>query len=147
MWLVFWWPVPALDIEQGLLFAIWLSLPVMGQVCSLVVGVEAFRSISEPWFWAAVWGRWICNAPPGRGAAEYSSARLLTSDGALLCYLTRILQAYEVHHGWHCPWPRLIFGNAGNELWYLSDIVFTRPPAEIHWSQVHELQKLCTWTC
>ena len=75
VWLVFWWSEPALDIEQGLLFAMWLSLlchgPGMFPSCwsgSLQIHFWAA-------FWAAVWGRWNCSAPTGKGAAEYSSAR------------------------------------------------------------------------
>lgn len=45
--MVLWWPEPALDIEQGLLFALWLSLPVRFKACSLCVGVEAPRPVSK----------------------------------------------------------------------------------------------------
>ena len=31
VWLMLWWQEPALDIEQGLLFALWLSQPYWGQ--------------------------------------------------------------------------------------------------------------------
>lgn len=42
------WPKPALDIEQGLLFALWLSLSCQrGRIISLIVGVGAARSVFE----------------------------------------------------------------------------------------------------
>ena len=104
----------------------------MGQACSPVVGVEAFRSISElpSELQCEVGG--IAVLPLEKELPSIPLPELLTSDTALLCYLSHILQAYKVHHGWHCPWPHLIFGNAGNEPWYRSDIVFTRPPAQMH---------------
>ena len=49
---------------------------VMGRVCSLVIAVEAPRSVSELRFWAAVWGSQDCRPLTGRGATEYSSARV-----------------------------------------------------------------------
>ena len=36
-----------LDVEQGLLFALCCYSPAGGRVCSLVVGIEAPRSISK----------------------------------------------------------------------------------------------------
>ena len=50
--------------------------PVMGRVCSLVTVVEAPRSVSKLRFWAAVWGSQDCRPLTGRGATEYSSARV-----------------------------------------------------------------------
>ena len=47
---------------------------VMGRVCSLVIAVEAPRSVSELRFWAAVWGSQDWRPLTGRGATEYSSA-------------------------------------------------------------------------
>ena len=49
--------------------------PVRGQVCSLVVGVVAPKTISELCFWATGRGRQNWSTPTGRGATEYSSAR------------------------------------------------------------------------
>ena len=47
--------------------------PVRGRICSLAVGVEAPRFVSELHFGSAVQGRWDWSTPAGRGATEYSS--------------------------------------------------------------------------
>lgn len=39
--------MPVLNIEQGILFALWLLQSSGGKVCFLVVGVEAFRYNSK----------------------------------------------------------------------------------------------------
>lgn len=71
----------------------------MGQACSPVVGVEAFRSISELQCEVGA----IAVLPLEEELPSIPLPELLTSDTALLCYLSHILQAYKVHHGWHCP--------------------------------------------
>lgn len=48
--------------------------PVRGGVCSLVVRVEASRSVSELFLICSA-SRRDFNTPTGRGATEYSSAR------------------------------------------------------------------------
>ena len=67
--LVLWWPQPALDVEQGLFFAIWLSQPFQGQ------GLLPSCWIGSPQihFWAVVLGRRNWSSPTGRGTTVYSS--------------------------------------------------------------------------
>lgn len=66
-------PEPALDIEQSLLFALWLSLSYQGSGL-LPSGWSRSPQIH---FWVVVQGRWNGSAPAPirRGATECSSAR------------------------------------------------------------------------
>ena len=52
--------------------------PVRGRVCSLVVGLEAPRCVSELHFWSAVLSMHDWSAPTMRGATEYTSARAVS---------------------------------------------------------------------
>jgi len=75
----------------------------MGQACSPAVGVEVCRSISElPSELQCEVGA-IAVLSLEEELPSIPLPELLTSDTALLCYLSYILQAYKVHHGWHCP--------------------------------------------
>ena len=73
MWLVLWWPKTALDIEQGLLFALWLSQPCLGQDLLL----SCWSRNPQICFWAVLWVRLYWSTPTGRGATEYSSTRVV----------------------------------------------------------------------
>ena len=44
--------------------------------------------------------------------------------------------SFRLHCCWGCFEPHLNYGYACNWPWCLSDVVFTGPPAQIHWSQV-----------
>ena len=49
-------------------------------------------------------------------------------------------QAGKVHCCWHCPWLHLNHGNTDSWPWCSSGAVFTKPPAQIYWSQAPEPQ-------
>ena len=91
--LVLWWPEPTLDIEQGLLFALWLSEPC------LVWGLlpSCWSRNPQIHFWAVVWGRWDWSTSAGRGATVCSFTgdvcwevhSMVSPATCLLCGLTK----------------------------------------------------------
>ena len=97
--------------------------PVRGWVCSLAVGVEAPRSVSELQSEVGGIGAFLQGEEP----LSIPLPELFTSECALLCHLSPIVWAHKVY----CPEPRLNLGNAGNQPWCPSGVVFTRPPAQI----------------
>lgn len=104
-----WWPVCS-GCWVGLLLLCGCHSPVGDRVCSLVVGVEAPRSISEsPELWCEV-GR-IGASPPGEEPLSIPLPELSTGE---------------------CSAQSPVCG-------------LTRPPAQIHSSQVPGAQS-CTWT-
>ena len=52
----------------------------------------------------------------------------------------------QIYGRWHDPLPHLNCGCPGSQPWFLSGFVFTKPPMQIHWSQVSGLQYLHIWT-
>ena len=105
VWLVLWWPELALDIEWGLLFALWLSLPCEGQ--SLLP--SCWDGSPQMHFWAEVWGRCDWNSPTERGASEYSSARAVHQQ------VSSLVSPFTCCF-WPCPQPHLNYGNARSAL-------------------------------
>ena len=110
--------------------------PVGSWVCSLAVGVEAPRSISELW-----------RVVDGIGAlALGEEPELLPHECALLCHLSPVLPPYKVHCCWHCPGPHLNLGNASNRPWCPPGIVSTGPPAQINQGQVPGPHSSLIWS-
>ena len=140
MWLV-WGPETALNVEWGLLFALWVLLPCQRPVCFLAVGVGAPRSISELCFWAVVGSRWDWSAPTGRGAIEWSST------GAVHLWVCSVVLLVTCFVGSHCCWhharPRFNPEDGSNQPWCPSDVVFIRPPVQTQWvTCLHPLWEL-----
>lgn len=107
--------------------------PVRSGVCSLIVRVEAPRSVSGL---CCEVGR--IGARP-RDLLSISLLELFTGECALLCHLSLIVKTYKMHCCWHWSWPCPICWNVGN--WHLcsSGVVVIRPPAQIYHSiQVSE---------
>ena len=75
MELVLWWPGLHWMLSEASSLLCGCHSPVGTRDCSLVVGVEAPRSVSELCFWAMVWGEQDWSTAIGRAAPEYSSAR------------------------------------------------------------------------
>ena len=96
VWLVLWWPQPALAIKWDLLFVPWLSLPCQGQDLLF----SCLSRSSQISFWAVVWGRWDWSTPAGRRATEYSSARALHLSAlcVVTCHPFCGLTQYTVFH-------------------------------------------------
>ena len=57
----------------------------------------------------------------------------------LFCHLSPVAWAHKLHCCLHCPWPFLNLGNADNQPWYPSGIVFTKSSVQIRRSQVLRL--------
>ena len=87
-------------MEQGLLFAQWLSLPTGGQICPRTVGAEAPRPISELGCEGAGELRWGWSTPAGRGATKCSSASAVLPRAC--CAVSPVTQAYKAFGSWHC---------------------------------------------
>ena len=92
---------------------------VRGRVCSLVVGAEAPSSVSE--LWCEVGG--IEVLPLGEEPLNIPLLELATGECALWCHLKHLVHAHKVQCCWHCPWPCLNCGSAGNRLWCPSGAV------------------------
>ena len=100
-----WWPGLALAIEQDLPFARGCHCTVRGGLCSLAIGVEAPRCVSELRFWAVVQDRWDWSTPTGREVTEYSSCG---ADPLRVCSVVSpftLVQAHRLYRGLACGWP------------------------------------------
>ena len=144
--LVLWWPDLALNAEWVFLWALWLSLSSQGQgllpSCWSISPQICLSCISE--LWCKVGGNG--GTLTGWGANEYFFTGDFTTECALLCYLSPILQTHKGHFCWHSPLHHFNRGHAGSWPWCLSGLVFTRIPVQIHWNQAPRLQYLWTWT-
>ena len=118
--------------------------PVRGRVCSLVVRIGGPRSVSELGCW------FQCEV--GRvGALALREVTGFSSSWAVHLWVYSAVSlfthcAHKLHRHWNCSQPHLNREYAGSWPWCLSGIVSTRPPVQIHWSQVPGLQQSCTWT-
>ena len=110
--------------------------PVRGGVCSLAVGVEAPRSVSDP---QCEVGR-IGALPLWEKSLSCPPLELFTCECALLCLFSPVVLAHRLHCCWHCSQLHLNCGHASSWPWCLSHVVFTRPPAQIHQNEVPGLQ-------
>lgn len=84
--------------EQGLPFALWLSLPCQAHDLLVVVETEALRSVSELCFLSAVQGRWAWSTPLGEGPLRIPALELYTWECTLLCHFSHTcrLRKYTV---------------------------------------------------
>ena len=119
MWLVSWWIQPALDVECGLLFVVFMALVGENSAPQLL---ELKPSVSEMW---PVLG--------GLGEKPLSIPLLDLSirEYTLWCYLLPTVLAYRVHCSWHCSWPCLNCGDAGYQPGCPSGAVLTKSAVQI----------------
>ena len=120
-----------------------LLLPCQGQVCSLVIGVEVPRSVSELCFWSAAWERQSWSAPTGRKVTEFSPLELFTCVCVLLCHFSPLVLTHKLHYCWNCPQPHLNHGYSGSCSWFFSGLVFTKPPVQIPQSHPRTAVIMC----
>lgn len=105
-----WWPESALNIEQDLLFALWLSLLWLGQGL-----LSHCWSRSPQIYFQAVTdlqrevGR-IRVLPLREEPLRIPLLGLFPCECALLCHLLPIVQVHKVHCFWHFPWPYSTIG-------------------------------------
>lgn len=81
--------------------------PVGRWVCSPVVGVEAPRSVSEPWWELDRTGVLALGEEP-------LSIPLSPGKCALWCCLSPVVWAHRVHRFCCCPWLHVSPGNSGS---------------------------------
>ena len=74
--------------------------------------------------------------PLEKKSLSIPSLELFTCECALLCHLSPTVWALRLQGWWHCSQPDFNSVYAGNWPWCLSGVIFTRPPALIHWIQV-----------
>ena len=89
--------VSALDIEQGLLFALYLSQPCWGW------GLLPSYCSGSPQigFWAVVWGRWDWGASAGSAATVYSSTEAVHQEvGSVVLPVTCHVHYPQPHLSW-----------------------------------------------
>ena len=93
MWLVLWWPEPALYVKQHLLFARWFSQPCWWQGL-----LPSWSRSPQILFWAVAWDRPNWSTPTEKEATEYSSAGAVHSEVlcGVTCHLMCRLTKYSV---------------------------------------------------
>lgn len=110
VWLVPWWPEPALGVERGLLFALWLSQPCWG----LGLLPSCWRRSPQIGFWAAAWGGQDWSTSAGKGAAKsFSSGAVPRAEHSMVSPVT-CCAGSESALWLALPSPRLSCGNAGS---------------------------------
>ena len=128
VWLMLWWPEPAIYIQESLPFTLWLSLPcqMWGLLPSCCRGTQiCFLAVSN--LQCEVGGIGVL---PVRGKPlSISPLEMFNCGCALLCHVSPIVWALKLHCCWHSSQPHVNYGYTNNWPWCLSDIVFTRPPA------------------
>ena len=136
VWLVLWWPEPAPDIEQGLLFALWLWEPC------LVRGLlpSCWSRNPQVHFWAAVWDRWDWSTSTGRGATVCSLQAVSTGRCTPRCHQPRVCSVGSQSVLLAVPQPHLKQGNEGSQSRCPLGTVFPKSPAQIHWHRFAEVR-------
>ena len=105
----------------------WLLPPCQGRVCSLVIGVETPRFVSELWHDKGETDvLTLAEEPLNIPLLDFS-----TEKHAMCCFLSPSVQVHKAHFCWHCPQPRLNRGNAGSWLVFPSGALLTKSPAQI----------------
>lgn len=129
VWLVLWWLEPALDVEQGFLFSLWLLQPYLGQSQF----PSCWNRSSHIQFWVVVWDWQDYSTSAGKGATEYSSAGAVHQEVHSVaspfthCVGSQSILLLALHQS------HLNHGNAGNQPWCPLGTILTKPPVQIHW--------------
>ena len=100
-----------------------VNSPASNGVCSLVIGVETPRSVSELWHDKGETDvLTLAEEPLDIPLLEFS-----TRKHAMRCFLSPSVQVHKAH-SWCCLQPRLNHGNAGSWLVFPSGALLTKLP-------------------
>ena len=125
----------------SLLCSVLVNSPASNGVCSLVIGVETPRSVSELWHEKGETDvLTLAEEPLNIPLLGFS-----TGKHAMCCFLSPSVQVHKAHFCWHCPQPRLNHGNAGSCLVFPSGVVLYSQSCQ-HRSVVADLLKWSTGT-